>query len=207
MKKAVVVMSGGLDSTVLLHFVRDRGYEIYGLSFDYGQRHRKELDMAKYWGEKLCNKWELVNLSFMKTLIQGSALLNDALALPEEHYTHKNQKITVVPNRNMIMLSIAIAWAEDITAEKVFFGAHANDHAIYPDCRPSFLQSIDKTARLATYNGIQVDAPFINMTKKEVVALGRTLGVDFEKTWSCYAGKDIPCGVCATCQERKEALL
>jgi 7-cyano-7-deazaguanine synthase len=206
MAKAIVILSGGMDSTVLLHHVVAAGYEVYGLSFDYGQRHRKELEMARYWGKKLCKEWKCLSLLFMQEIASNSALMDHSKELPKEHYTHENQQITVVPNRNMVMLSIAIAWAENIEAEAVYFGAHANDNTIYPDCRPAFVKAIDSAARKGTYRVVEVRAPFILWTKREVALRGKELGVDFDKTWSCYAGEEEPCGVCATCQERIDAL-
>lgn len=204
MKKAVVIFSGGMDSTTLLHYVNDLGYETYGLSFNYGQRHKKELEYAKFWGEKLCKEWQLINLDFMRTLANESALLSDK-EIPHEHYTNENQKVTVVPNRNMVMLSIGIAWAENIGAEVVYFGPHANDYTIYPDCRPEFVDAISEASKLATYKGIRVEAPFVNIKKWQIAKLGTALGVDFNKTWSCYEGGEKHCGKCATCQERIEA--
>lgn len=203
--KTVVVFSGGLDSTTLLHYVKSLGYEVYGLSFYYGQRHKKELEYAEYWAKKLCKEWKLIDLSFMKEIASNSALTDYSKEVPHEHYTHENQKITVVPNRNMVMLSIAIAWAENLGAEAVFFGPHSNDYAIYPDCRPEFVEALDKASRLGTYNSIRVEAPFVSIKKWQIVKLGDSLGVDFSKTWSCYEGKEKHCGKCATCQERKEA--
>jgi len=202
-KKAIVVFSGGLDSTTLLHYVKSLGYEVYGISFDYNQRHKKELDYAKYWGKKLCKEFKIIDISFMKQIADNSSLLNDK-EIPHDHYTNENQKITVVPNRNMIMLSIAVAWAENIKAEKVFFGPHANDYTIYPDCRPDFVDAINKASKLATYNHIKIEAPFVDIQKWQIVSLGTKLGIDYSKTWSCYEGKEKHCGKCSACQERKE---
>lgn len=206
MAKAIVILSGGMDSTVLLHYVMAAGFDVYGLSFDYGQRHKKELEMARYWGERFCIDWKCLSLPFMQEIASNSALTDHSKELPKEHYTHENQQITVVPNRNMVMLSIAIAWAENIKAEAVYFGAHANDNTIYPDCRPAFVRAINNAARKGTYQEVEVRAPFIYWTKRKVALLGKELGVDFDKTWSCYSGGEVPCGVCATCQERIEAL-
>jgi len=203
--KAVVVMSGGLDSTVLLHYVKSLGYDVYGISFDYKQRHRKELDFAKYWGNKICKEWKLVDLGFMKDIASNSALTDYDVKLPEEHYTNENQRVTVVPNRNMVMLSIAVAWAENIGADVVFYGAHANDRAVYPDCKEEFVDALSKASEEGTYNKVRVIAPFVNSYKWQLVQLGDKKGVDFSKTWSCYEGKEKHCGKCATCQERKEA--
>jgi len=203
--KAVVIMSGGLDSTVLLNYVKSLGYDIYGLSFDYGQRHKKELSFAKYWASKLCRQWKLIDLNFMRDIASNSALTDYNMKLPLEHYTNENQKVTVVPNRNMVMLSIAVAWAENIDADAVFYGAHANDRSVYPDCREEFVNFLSKATEEGTYNRVRIEAPFVNLYKWQLVKLGSKLGVDFSKTWSCYEGKEKHCGRCATCQERKEA--
>lgn len=206
-KEAIVLMSGGIDSTTLLHYVKSQGYKVYGISFDYGQRHKKELEFAKYWGKKLCEEWKLIDLSFMSDVADMSALIDDSKSIPKEKYTHENQKITVVPNRNMVMLSIAIAWAENKGIKDVFFAPHHNDYAIYPDCRPEFVEAISKASQLGTYSNVRVNAPFVKMTKADIVKLGDNLGVDYSKTWSCYEGKEKHCGKCATCQERREAFM
>jgi 7-cyano-7-deazaguanine synthase len=201
--KAVVIISGGLDSTVLLHKVVSEGFDVEAITFAYGQRHKKEIDMAIWQCASLGVKHYTVPLP-IKELISNSALTSDK-ELPHEHYTHKNQQITVVPNRNMVMLSIAVALAENIRAEKVFYAAHANDKAIYPDCRPEFVQALNKAVILGTYFQPWVSAPFVHSQKTDIVLLGNKLKVDFSKTWTCYEGKDKACGKCATCQERLEA--
>lgn len=205
MNLAVVIFSGGLDSTTLLHRVK-RDYDaVVGLSFDYGQRHVRELEYAAYWGQRLCSEWQVVDLTALKSLADQSALTSDSIDVPCTHYTEATQKLTVVPNRNMVMLSLAIAKAENIGSSAVFFGPHANDHTIYPDCRPEFVEAIDQAAQLATYHKVRVFAPFVNFTKAGIVMIGQALGVDFARTWSCYEGQEQHCGVCGTCQERREA--
>ena len=205
--KAIVVLSGGIDSTTLLHYTKAIGYEVYGISFNYGQKHSKELKYAEYWGKKLCKEWKLIDISFMKEITSSSSLTNPEKEIPESHYTEETQKQTVVPNRNMVFLSIAIAWAEDIKAEKVFYGAHLNDYTIYPDCRKEFVEKLNETSQIGTYNKIKVEAPFINLKKWQIVSLGKKLGVDYNKTWSCYKGEERPCLKCGTCIERTEAFL
>lgn len=203
--QVIAICSGGMDSTTLLHELDSRGGDVFGLSFYYGQRHEKELTFARYWGEKLCAEWRQVDISFMKEIAGRSALMDRAADLPREHYTHENQKVTVVPNRNMVMLSIAVAWAENLGIGKVCFGAHANDRVIYPDCREEFVQAINRASVLATYHNVAIEAPFARMHKCDIARLGQKLGVDFTRTWSCYLGGDKHCGKCATCQERKES--
>ena len=175
-------------------------------SFYYGQKHSKELDYAKYWAEKICDKWINIDTYFVMAQVSSdSALINKNISVPYEHYTHENQKITVVSNRNMIMLSIAAAWAESSGLKKVFFGPHSNDNAIYPDCRPEFVEAVNNASRLGTFNNVEIKAPFLNMQKFEIAILGNKLGVDYSKTWSCYEGRENHCGKCGTCQERREA--
>ena len=202
---AIVVFSGGMDSTTLLHYVKNKGYNVYGISFYYGQRHDKELEFAEYWGTQICKDWKKVDISFMTELASNSALIDKNIAMPHEHYNHENQKITVVANRNMIMLSIAIAWAENLEINKVFFGPHGNDKAIYPDCRQEFVQALSKASKLGTYSQVEVLAPFVTIHKYEIAKIGCELGLDYTKTWTCYEGLAKHCGKCATCQERKEA--
>jgi 7-cyano-7-deazaguanine synthase len=205
-EKAVVVVSGGLDSTTLLYWVIKEGYEPHVLSFDYGQRHRKELRYARRTCEKLGVKHKVVDLRSIHELLQGSALTSKGIAVPEEHYSHESQKATIVPNRNAIMLNIAIGYAVSIGAEKVFYAAHYNDRAIYPDCRWEFVESINTAAKLANDNPrLEIVAPFVHKTKAEIVRIGHELGVPFEETWSCYKGEEKACGVCGTCRERIEA--
>jgi len=206
MKKGIIILSGGLDSTTLLHFLKNGGYEIYGLSFNYGQRHLKELEFAKYWGEKLCEEHKTIQLD-INDIISHSALSDKSIDLPEEHYTHENQKITVVPGRNTIMLSMAIAYAENLNIKEVFYAAHFSDRSIYPDCRKEYITALSLAWQLGTYNQVEVKAPFVDMTKTNIVRLGLDLKVDYSKTWSCYSGKERPCLKCATCQERNEAFV
>lgn len=202
--KAVILLSGGIDSTTLLHFLKALGFKLYGISFNYGQRHRKELDYATYWGKLLCKEHKLIYLP-INELLTSSALIDTEKIIPEGEYSFENQKITVVPNRNMIMLSLALAYAENIKADLVFYGAHTSDHAVYPDCRPEFIEAISKAGLLATYQKVKVLAPFTHFTKTQIVRLGKCLGVDYNKTWSCYYGQELPCGRCATCKEREKA--
>lgn len=204
-KECVLILSGGLDSTTLLHLLKDEGYKVHVLSFSYGQRHSKELSFAKSWADKMGESWQLIDLSFMKHIASNSALTSNAIALPEEHYSHENQKITVVPNRNMVMLSIAVAHAENLGIKEVFYGAQAGDDAHYPDCRMSFVEAVSEASKLGTYSEVQIKAPFAKKSKSEVVELGINLKVDFKQTWSCYAGTHKPCGKCSTCQARLEA--
>lgn len=204
--KSVVIMSGGLDSTTLLYWVIKQGYEPHVLSFDYGQRHRKELEYAKKTCEKLKVAHRIVDLTSIHELLQGSALTSKGIKIPEEHYSHENQKATIVPNRNAIMLNIAVGYAISIGADRVFYAAHYNDRAIYPDCRWEFVQSQNITAKLSNDKPeLEIIAPFVHKTKAEIVKIASELDVPFEDTWSCYKGEEKACGVCGTCRERIEA--
>jgi 7-cyano-7-deazaguanine synthase len=207
--KAIVVLSGGMDSVTVLHRVIDEGYDVSAISFDYGQKHKKELQFAQYWVQLNSINWRLVDLTSVTALLTSSALVNTEQDVPEGHYAAENMKATVVPNRNMIMLSIATAWAVDKKAELVAFGVHAGDHDIYPDCRPQFVNDIE-TAICSGNEGFidpsfQVYAPYLMQRKESIVLDGATLGVDWTKTWSCYKGGELHCGKCGTCVERKEA--
>lgn len=202
---SIVIFSGGLDSTVLLYkVIKQEKKNPIALTIDYGQRHSKEVEAAKVITKKLGIEHKIVKVNFFKNLT-SSALIDDKKKMPHEHYTHSNQKITVVPNRNMVMLAIAGAIAEDKGIKHLYYGAHANDHAIYPDCRPDFVNKMREALLSSTYVRVELHAPFVNLTKAEIVGIGKLLSVPFNLTWSCYEGKDKPCEKCATCQERIEA--
>lgn len=208
MSKGVVVLSGGLDSTVLLYAVRANKHDPIAVSFDYGQRHRKELDAARGITSNLGVEHIIIDLRSVGEALagSGSALLGDS-DVPHGHYEDESMKKTVVPNRNMIMLSIAAGIAMSRKGEFVCYGAHGGDHAIYPDCRPEFAASLAKAVALADWTVVGLAAPFENHTKAEIVGLGAQLGVPFEKTWSCYEGGAAHCGKCGTCVERREAFV
>jgi len=208
MRKAVVVLSGGMDSATALYEALADGYETYAISFDYGQRHKKELDFARMLCEKNEISHKIVDLTSITELISNSALTGNT-PVPEGHYAQENMKATVVPNRNMIMYSVAIGYAVNLKAEAVFVGVHAGDHPIYPDCRPQFIEGLDNLARIANEGfcgyGFRIVAPFLNISKTDIVKRGSGLGVPYNLTWSCYKGGEKHCGKCGTCVERKEA--
>ncbi len=202
--KTVVVYSGGLDSTVLLYHLRHLGHELRALSVDYGQRHRRELAGAEAVCGLLGIEHRIADLRSLRPLLAGSALTDD-LPVPDGHYTEQSMRVTVVPNRNMILLAVAIGWAISRECGAVALAAHAGDHAVYPDCRPAFAEAMAQAAALCDWRPIAVLRPFIKMTKADLVRRGAGLGVPFEMTWSCYRGGDLHCGRCGTCVERREA--
>lgn len=202
----VAVISGGLDSTTLLYWLKkQQKMHIEALSFDYGQRHKKELEFAKATCEKLGVSHKVINVTFLNQLMQGSALTSKDINVPHGHYEAENMKLTVVPNRNMTMTSIAVAYAVSIGAGKVFIGVHAGDFHIYPDCRPEFIEAMNEVTKISNYIPVRVEAPFLNIDKGDIVKIGRILEVDYSLTWTCYEGKSVPCGKCGADMERKYA--
>jgi 7-cyano-7-deazaguanine synthase len=208
LKKAVAVVSGGLDSVTLAHLLHSEGWSLHLLALDYGQRHVKELQFARACAQRLGAHIDIVDLSSLKLLLHGSALTDD-IAVPHGHYAAPSMSITVVPNRNAIFLAVAYGAAVADEAEMVAVGVHAGDHPIYPDCRPAFIQSFEAMQRVATegcgHPDLHLHAPFVQLGKGDIVKIGAGLGVPFEQTWSCYEGGAIHCGQCGTCVERKEA--
>lgn len=206
--KAVVVTGGGMDSTTALYVAIDQGYECETISFDYGQRHRKELASASLISERLGVPHNIVDLTCITKLIDSSALTGD-VEVPHGHYTAENMAATVVPNRNSLMANIAIARAITIGASRVVLGIHSGDHAIYPDCRPEWLREINRLALVANEGFLAddfgVSAPFVNVDKATIARIGSNLGVPYGDTWTCYEGGDLHCGRCGTCVERLEA--
>jgi len=206
-KEVVCLASGGMDSSVLLHWLKANGYGVHAISIDYGQRHSRELESAKVIAATLSIPHRTVDLRSLQPLFSGSALTNSSIDVPHGHYAEESMKSTVVPNRNMIMLSVAAAWAMSLKAAHVAYAAHAGDHTIYPDCRPQFADALNTAIGLADWHTVTLLRPFIGMTKGEICAEGKRLGVNFADTWSCYEGGDQHCGKCGTCVERKEAFL
>jgi len=202
--RTVLIYSGGLDSTVLLYHLRAEGHEVRGLGIDYGQRHRRELEAAAGICGLLSVEYRVADLSTLRALLGGSALTDD-LAVPDGHYTEESMKQTVVPNRNMIMLAVAIGWAVCLRYDAVAYAAHAGDPTVYPDCRPEFAETMDRAAALCDWHPVRLLRPFVGKTKADLVRIGAGLGVPFERTWSCYRGGEYHCGRCGTCVERREA--
>ena len=203
-QKVVVIYSGGMDSFTVLNKALQQGHDVYALSFDYGQRHVKELKVAAGVCEKLNVPHKIVDISAINQLIGGSSL-TDNIDVPEGHYEEESMKSTIVPNRNMILLSLAVGYAVSLKASKVYYGAHSGDHAIYPDCRPEFVKKMDDVCRIANYDAVEIFSPYLNNTKIDILTDGMTMGLDYSQTWTCYNGREKACGKCGACQERLEA--
>jgi 7-cyano-7-deazaguanine synthase len=210
-QSVVAVVSGGLDSVTLAHFVSASGVGIEIVSFDYGQRHRKELVFAESCANRLGAEFRSVDLRTVSELMGGSSLTSLDIEVPDGEYEEGSMRATVVPNRNAIMINIATALAVSRGHRAVAVGVHGGDHFIYPGCRPDFIASQTATLRLANQGLVPPDfevmAPFVGMSKAEIVGVGDALGVPWTETWSCYRGGETHCGTCGTCIERREAFL
>lgn len=203
--KVVVLVSGGMDSVAALYDAAREHEVVAGVSFDYGSKHNhRELPFAAEHCQALGIEHQVVKLGFMDELFK-SDLLKSGGEIPEGHYEAENMKQTVVPFRNGIMLSIAAGYAESIEAEGLVIAAHSGDHTIYPDCRETFMAPMAEAISAGTCVDLQVLRPFIALRKEDIAVRGSILEVDFSRTWSCYKGGELHCGICGTCVERKEA--
>ncbi|RMG34061.1 MAG: 7-cyano-7-deazaguanine synthase QueC [Methanobacteriota archaeon] len=213
-KTVVAIISGGLDSTTMLWFLMSEGYDVIEtISFNYGQRHVKELDSARQIVEKFNNQFnkeidhQIVDLREVGKLISKGALTGKE-DVPKEMYDRESQKVTVVPNRNGIMLNIAAGRAVTIGARYIAYAAHASDYSVYPDCRPEYIEAMDKAIYLGNlWDPVNILAPFKHLSKGEVTGVAMKVGAPLELTWSCYQGGERPCLECGTCLERTEAFL
>ena len=208
MEKAVVVLSGGMDSTTLLWDVvaSNKHKKIYALSINYGQRHSKELSCAAVTCSKLNIHHKIVDMaSIGNSLLSGSSLTSD-VDVPEGHYEEESMRSTVVPNRNMILISLAVGYAVSLDAGTVYYGAHAGDHAIYPDCRKEFVTAMQEAIKLCDWKKVRLEAPYIDIDKGDIVIIGKQIGMfdacGYTDTWTCYKGLDKACGKCGACSER-----
>ena len=193
-----------MDSVTMLHDYRER--IALAVTFDYGSNHAKrEIHYAKHHCKRLGIEHIIIPLSFIKRCFVSS-LLSGADKIPDGHYADENMKSTVVPFRNGIMLSVACGIAESRGLKYVMIANHGGDHAIYPDCRESFIDAMTSAMQAGTYEGVRIFAPYTGITKGEIAIRGKILGIDYTKTWSCYKGGIIHCGTCGTCVERKEAM-
>ncbi|MBO9495788.1 7-cyano-7-deazaguanine synthase QueC [Thalassotalea sp. G20_0] len=217
MNRAVVLLSGGLDSATVLAMASEQGFECYSVSFDYGQRHRVELEASRKVAEALgVSEHKVLKLGL--TDIGGSALTDDDIAVPDFDDPLKEAQsqvpVTYVPARNTVFLSLALGWAEVLGARDIFIGANIVDYSNYPDCRPEYLKAFEDMANLATRAGVEGDlfrirAPLLNLTKSEIISEGVRLGVDYGMTVSCYQADEYgaACGVCDSCCYRRKGFL
>jgi 7-cyano-7-deazaguanine synthase len=204
-KNAILILSGGMDSTTLLYDIIQQGYHVKCLSFNYGQKHNRELDYAIRTTTKLGIEHKILDLSILNE-VAPSALTRKEIEMPEGHYTDESMKQTVVPNRNMVLLSLATSYAIGVGYDNIFYGAHAGDHAIYPDCRKEFVKAMQNVIMISDWNPIKLYAPYLNIDKGQILRKGIKLGVDYNLTWTCYnPSNDFACGKCGSCQERLEA--
>ena len=202
--KAVLVYSGGLDSTTLLYEYRDS--IALAVSFDYGSKHNaREIAYAAENCKRLGVKHLVIPLGFIGQYFKSDLLLSGG-EIPEGSYADDNMHSTVVPFRNGIMLAVAAGLAESYGLDTVMLANHSGDHAIYPDCRPEFVEAMDAAVQAGTYEGIRVVSPYCDITKRDIALRGKALGIDYSLTYSCYKGGEKHCGKCGTCTERKEAL-
>ena len=201
---AILIYSGGLDSTTLLYEYKD---EIrLAVTFDYGSKHNaREIACARENCALLGIEHLVIPLEFIGRYFRSDLLIGGG-DIPEGSYSDENMHSTVVPFRNGIMLAVAAGLAESRDLDTVLLANHSGDHAIYPDCRPEFIEAFDKAASAGTYNGVRIVSPYCNLTKRDIALRGRALGIDYARTYSCYKGGEKHCGVCGTCTERKEAL-
>lgn len=206
---AVVVYSGGMDSFTLLHEVVRSYRHVAAISFDYGQRHKKELHCAtRVCRDVLGIEHQVVELHALTALLSGSSLTSTGVGVPEGHYAADNMRKTVVPNRNMIMISIASGFAISRGARRVHTAVHSGDHDVYPDCRPEFIDAVSRAVDLGNYGDIVVDAPYLEEDKSSILLRGSKIGLtstDYKDTWTCYNGREKACGKCGACVERLEA--
>ena len=202
--KALLIYSGGLDSTTLLYEYRD--CIALAVSFDYGSKHNaREIAYAKLHCNRLGIKHMILPLDFIGKYFRSDLLIGGG-EIPEGSYDDGNMRSTVVPFRNGIMLAVAAGLAESYGLDTLLIANHSGDHAIYPDCRPEFIAAFDQAVRAGTYEGIRVVSPYCDITKRNIALRGHALGIDYAETWSCYKGGERHCGKCGTCTERKEAL-
>jgi 7-cyano-7-deazaguanine synthase len=193
-----------MDSFTVLHRALKDGKEVYALTFDYGQKHVKEIACASKVCQQLGVAHKVIDISSINQLLAGSSLTDD-IDIPEGHYEAESMKSTVVPNRNMILLSLAVGYAVSVEAAQVYYGAHSGDHAIYPDCRPEFVMKMNEGCQIANYQAVEIFSPYLTNSKSDILTDGLKMGLRYDDTWTCYNGRAQACGKCGACQERLEA--
>ena len=201
----VVIYSGGMDSFTVLHKALRSGLMVYALSFDYGQRHSKELIYATRVCQFLKVNHKVVDISGINGLLGGSALTSNVEVPKGGYHADDGSLPTVVPNRNMIMLSLAVAYAVSIGANEVHYGPHQGDVAIYPDCRPEFVDAMNAVTQIANWSPVTIVAPYLYASKQDILTEGVEMGLDYSQTWTCYKGEDLACGHCGACLGRLES--
>ena len=207
--RAVTICSGGMDSATLVAYMKEQDYDQTIISFNYGQRHKKELTSAAAIAKLFGAEHHIVDISTIQPLLRGSSQTDSSVPVPEGHYSEDNMKLTVVPNRNAIMLSIAYGAAVAVGAKVLAYGAHAGDHFIYPDCRPEFVEKLSEALALGNVGfadaSLKLIAPFSQFSKGDILRFGLARGVPYDLTWTCYKGGDLACGRCGCCVERLQA--
>jgi 7-cyano-7-deazaguanine synthase len=205
--KIVLIYSGGLDSTTLLYYLRADGHQVRALSFNYGQRHARELVAAQAITARLGVEHVVMDLATLgRDLLTGSSQTDPTVEVPEGHYAEESMKATVVPGRNLIMASIGLGWAASMKSDAIALGVHSGDHAIYPDCRPEWVDALRRISRINDWHPVELMTPFIRWSKGEIARMALRLNVPIDETWTCYKGEAVPCGKCGSCVERAEAL-
>lgn len=203
-EKVVLLLSGGMDSTTLLYDLLNEGKEVHCISFNYGQKHSIELECA----QKTCNKLgvthKIVELDCLGDLAP-SALTRSSQEIPLGDYREENMKQTVVPNRNMVLLSLCASYCIGLGIGKLYYGAHAGDHAIYPDCRPTFVRKMQSVLKICDWKPVDLIVPYLKLKKQNILSRGLKLNVDYSLTRTCYQSSELACGKCGSCSERLEA--
>ena len=202
-EKCVVILSGGPDSVTTAYWANQQQYEVFSLTFDYGQRSKIEIERAKAFAKALGSKHMVIDLSSLSDIYEGVTSLVDKNITISEEFTDP----IIVPFRNGVFIAVAVAYADSIGATHIFYGAHASDEEFYPDCRREFYEAFEKAARLGTESGIQITAPFGSIPKSSIIKEAIELSVPLEKTWSCYLEGPLHCGRCESCNNRKNAFI
>ena len=200
--KTMVIFSGGMDSATLLYHLRDQGHELMAIGIDYGQRHAVELRYAHKFCKAIGIPYPVLNLQDIGRYLTGSSQTDRSIPVPHGHYQAETMKTTVVPGRNLLMLAAAASVALANHCDALAYGAHAGDHFIYVDCRPTFIQMVKEVLLNCDCQPLQLLTPFRDWTKGQIVKEGLRLKVPYEHTWTCYSGDQEPCGLCGSCNER-----